>query len=837
MGGAMRFSAAVWAWFFCTVVLSACQQHVATPVVDSIASPAVENASSATSARPAAYPADLETLPLPSAPWPLFQAGDTNALELPVDAALAEAYRAYFAGEGAAALAALDASAADTPLKAFHISAQRLRTLIMMGRAAEAEALSSETAALERAALNTDVNAFALRAEARLWLSDHDGAEADALRVAKALEGWVLPSSYGGAPTNMAEIVLLTTAQLRAYTVLAGLNILRGDADTALPWADAAERGYNTVHRVADHPLYGIYLKPYPESFYGRAFNLLFRASARAVSTQDFTAGEADFAAARAYFSAIGFRAGAISAAALESWTLYTLNQDRDRALAVSEDAVALAIDAGFPDFVWRISALRGEMLIDEGRMTEAETAFRRADASVDLVTGALASDRAKRRYGVGKETIAYRLAQFDIAAGDLERLFEDLERARARAFVDMLADRPVAPGRAADLVATIRALDEDIRVARIKALAPRGTAVNAGLLDDTVARRSDAVGALRRVDPDLAAVHGAATVGLPAVRERLGPTDAMMYAIPARGADRVKLLLVTRSDARLFETALTADALRALTVRFREAVQLGRGDSQTALGAQMAARIGFDAWRPDGTLFVVPSGDFFFLPWGALPEIGPTVVLPTGGWITRTAPDVAGGGVSIIGDPSFGGAYPQLPGARAEALALGDLFGAGALIGDAATLASLRESIRGGARVLHIASHGVFDARAPLRSAIMLSDGKAAAPLTAAEIYADPPSADLVVLSACETGMGEAVAGDDFLGLTRGFYLGGARAVMNSLWPVSDEGTRHFMETFHAAARSGDLAGAWLAAVEDSKARGFPPSVHAAFVLGGAAR
>jgi hypothetical protein len=355
--------------------------------------------------------------------------------------------------------------------------------------------------------------------------------------------------------------------------------------------------------------------------------------------------------------------------------------------------------------------------------------------------------------------------------------------------------------------------------------------------LDAMLERRRRAVAALRAVDPDLAAVHGAVTVTLDEVRSQLGPRDTLAYAVPAREEDPVSLLIVTRRDVRLYKTDLTAGALRSQIIRFREAVQVDRSERQRTIAKQLSGRLGFAEWRPEGTLYVVPSGDFFFLPWGALPEVGPTVVLPTGAWLTRSTASVLGDHVGLIGDPAFGGDFPQLPGARAEAMALQSILGTRALIGEAATLSALRDTAREGARILHIASHGFFDGEAPLRSAVVLSDGRNAAPLTAAAIYANPPRADLVVLSACETGMGEAVAGDDFLGLARGFYLGGARAVMNSLWPVNDEGTRHFMETFHLAAKDGDLAGAWLTAVEDSKTRGFPPSVHAAFVLGGAAR
>lgn len=82
--------------------------------------------------------------------------------------------------------------------------------------------------------------------------------------------------------------------------------------------------------------------------------------------------------------------------------------------------------------------------------------------------------------------------------------------------------------------------------------------------------------------------------------------------------------------------------------------------------------------------------------------------------------------------------------------------------------------------------------------------------------------------------GVGRVVAGDDFLGLVRSFYLGGSSAVVNSLWPVDDEGTRLFMETFHANLRGGRYGAAWRAARDATKAAGHPVWVYAAFVLGG---
>lgn len=59
--------------------------------------------------------------------------------------------------------------------------------------------------------------------------------------------------------------------------------------------------------------------------------------------------------------------------------------------------------------------------------------------------------------------------------------------------------------------------------------------------------------------------------------------------------------------------------------------------------------------------------------------------------------------------------------------------------------------------------------------------------------------SADLVTLSACETGMGKVLSGDDVVGLTRGFLYAGANSIVASLWPVSDDETKFLMTSFYS--------------------------------------
>jgi CHAT domain-containing protein/Flp pilus assembly protein TadD len=98
----------------------------------------------------------------------------------------------------------------------------------------------------------------------------------------------------------------------------------------------------------------------------------------------------------------------------------------------------------------------------------------------------------------------------------------------------------------------------------------------------------------------------------------------------------------------------------------------------------------------------------------------------------------------------------------------------------------------------LHFATHGMINEEFPGNSGIVLAEEDSTSLqdgiLFADEIYNLELQADLVVLSACESGLGEIVKGEGLLGLTRGFIYGGAGNVIVSLWQVADQSTAKFM-------------------------------------------
>jgi CHAT domain-containing protein len=107
--------------------------------------------------------------------------------------------------------------------------------------------------------------------------------------------------------------------------------------------------------------------------------------------------------------------------------------------------------------------------------------------------------------------------------------------------------------------------------------------------------------------------------------------------------------------------------------------------------------------------------------------------------------------------------------------------------------------------RYVHFATHGLLNSKHPELSGVFLSrfnelgqsqDGF----LQLQDVYNLKLSADLVVLSACQTALGKDVRGEGLVGLTRGFMYAGAPRVVASLWQVDDAATADFMREFYSA-------------------------------------
>jgi len=141
--------------------------------------------------------------------------------------------------------------------------------------------------------------------------------------------------------------------------------------------------------------------------------------------------------------------------------------------------------------------------------------------------------------------------------------------------------------------------------------------------------------------------------------------------------------------------------------------------------------------------------------------------------------------------------------------------------------------------RLIHLACHAFSDDNNPLRSALLLAPGaddEEDGYLQVSEMYNLGTNADLVVLSACQTGRGTIVMNEGNLGLPRVFFYMGARSVLSTLWPVYDNAGATFMKSFYDAYFDGQgKAEAVRAAKKAMQGKGFShPFYWAPYVLTG---
>jgi tetratricopeptide (TPR) repeat protein len=328
-------------------------------------------------------------------------------------------------------------------------------------------------------------------------------------------------------------------------------------------------------------------------------------------------------------------------------------------------------------------------------------------------------------------------------------------------------------------------------------------------------------------------------------VRIDLGPAADIDAAVErVRRALREGPALVRRKGEEEAEKALR-EPLEALSKRLLHPLLAQAGKAKRWLVS------------PDGNLWLLPW-EMLLLPGGKYAVEEHTVSYLTAGRDLLAGPrgeKVVPGVPAILADPDFDGAAPagagpeaahlravpaglplgriqRLPGtageARAIAPALEKLAGRPPTVrtGDAASKGSLRGLRHPG--VLVLATHGFFlPAAAPkgtkegtsvgnplLRCGLLLAGcnrastaGEAEGVLTGLEVVGlDLRGTELVVLSACETGLGEVQTGEGVAGLRQAFQIAGAQGIVSSLWQVPDKASARLMALFFANLSGGKM-------------------------------
>ncbi|HEX4959692.1 MAG TPA: CHAT domain-containing protein [Thermoanaerobaculia bacterium] len=504
---------------------------------------------------------------------------------------------------------------------------------------------------------------------------------------------------------------------------------------------------------------------------------------------------------------------------------------------------------------------LLGEVLWRQGRTAEAGPTLAAAVDALEAQIGTLGgTEDAEADFQNGLAGVYQDLINFEIEQGKGAAALQSLERWRARGLLAQIAQRDLA--FSADIPAPLlkrqRELEEGFRNAQMEIAEadPRHEAeLEAKLvilsrlrnersaLEESIVRASPRYASLRHPRPlDLAAARNALDPGTVWLSYLVGKGETVLFIVTPAGTGEAEDLRVFHLPAGEKALAEEVAVFRSLILRGREAMPaepalLVQGRKLYDLLIAPAAPWIGKAER----ILISPDGPLHVLPFSALVRPGkPAQWLlewkPVHTVLSATLyaqlkagrrPQAGGGPLVAFADPAtnppspgavepsasplrrYHAGLPPLPGAREEVGALAALYGRDARVytGADATKARL-ESLPVRARYLHFACHALLDRRFPLDSSLALArsgvngdDGM----LQAWEIFERLRlDADLVTLSACDSGLGREEGGEGLIGLTRAFQYAGARTVLAALWSVADRSSADLMPRFYAKLRSG---------------------------------
>ena len=478
--------------------------------------------------------------------------------------------------------------------------------------------------------------------------------------------------------------------------------------------------------------------------------------------------------------------------------------------------------------YYWQTLYDRGRIAEAEGDVSAAEDLYRRAVEVIEDERTTITTEASKIGFIGNKQEPYTRIVFLLAASGRTGDAFDYAERARSRALLDLLAARHDTAATnlfGARASAKLEALDKvegELKVA-LNSNKPDEISKTRTVVHDL---RSD----LRRDDPQLASLVIGTVSTVTDIQALVRSGKALVSFFSSR--DRLLAFVVTRTSIE--SVALNGTTMPEMVAEFRRKIADYRSD-----GWREDARVLYDRlirpWRSKvsaKTLLIVPHGPLNYLPFAALQsETGALIdefalqFLPS----ASTLPFIQGhskdGGTHMLvfGNPDLGSPKLDLPFAEEEARKVAETRpGSMVLVRRQATAKAFRDSA-GSYPFIHYAGHARFDARAPLESALYMtpSDGDDGR-VTVADLYSLHLDADLVTLSACETGVGQLASGDEMIGLIRGFLYAGSRNIVTTLWEVDDRATAELMEAFYQAATGMPLHLALRAAQIKTRA-GFP--------------
>lgn len=484
----------------------------------------------------------------------------------------------------------------------------------------------------------------------------------------------------------------------------------------------------------------------------------------------------------------------------------------------------------------------RGRLAEADGQLPQASALYQRAVELIEQQRSTLNTEAGKIGFVGDKQAVYARLVSTLIEQSRFEEAFGYVERSKSRALVDLLASKQgfatqdLDPEKVKRILAQ---LDSAELASHVK-----DTAVNVG--ERSSERSLQTLRQQIRSDfPDLSTLVSVTSVPVNELKALVGE-DETLVEYYYEGKD---LYVFVIDHGKLQAVKLDAGGLSEQVQAFRRAIE-----DPTSTRWQSSAQALYERlWKPiEGMLvsrkvILVAHGALHYLPFAALQKPDGSLLIDQ--YTIRFLPSASvlkflrpvfrdtNAPMLVLGNPDLGDPKFDLQFAGDEARLVAEMnVNARLLLRKNASETNFKKAGSIFSRV-HFATHGKFQADDPLASGLYLAkDAENDGVLTVGELYSMRLDADLVTLSACETGLGKVTSGDDVVGLTRGFLFAGTRSIVASLWSVDDKATEDLMKAFYENLKTMNKEEALRQAQTSLRLRFPHPFFWAAFQLTGRA-
>ena len=528
---------------------------------------------------------------------------------------------------------------------------------------------------------------------------------------------------------------------------------------------------------------------------------------------------------------------------------LGNVNQALNRpteALPYYEQAYQLAKKYGIPEVEWRAAAGKAKIFQQQGNLPEALTWFNQGVEVVEGMRASLKIDELRNSFQTNKLDIYREIITLLITMNRTDDAFNYLERSRSRSFIDLLGNQKLSFKNEGDQDAW----------EQINALASTRDSLQAELgsyeepptdLQEQYQRAQiayeEAILDVKQQNPALSSFVAVDPLNLTGIQDLIAPKVGLLSYFLTN--NQLYLWLITKEQTIFKRVSVTEEELARLVTRYRQLVQ-----HIEPVDEELQKLYGYliqpiqPLLKNLDFLGIIPDGPLHFLSFSALKH-GPVYLVDDIPLFYAPSASVfqftfakrqteKNDNVLAIGNPDLGNFNYDLPLAELEANSIKWNYPQmDILTGAKASKEWVVDNISKYG-IIHLAAHGEFDEFNPLLSSLWLaSPDPENRRLTVKEVFGLELNADLVTLSACQTGLGKLKAGE-LIGLNRAFIYAGTHALVSALWRVDDLSTsvmmKHFYRNYVTSNKAKSLRQAQLIVKKD-----FPhPSYWAGFSLVG---